>query len=539
MKRFQDLTKEEQSWIETYCDETISPEAFEQFQDTMEQQTELRAAFRQYLALDAHLRDGTESKADAGAAWNDERVQPQAKVVTFSRGGFITAALGLAAMLVLGFFLTPRFRAPEPLAQTVEPTATGFGVVTGQDQVKWTSASLDEGDLLPSGLLALSQGVVQLELFSGVALVIEGDAAFEIHSAMEVTITRGKVRAHVPEPARGFRMHLPEGEVVDLGTEFAVEASAERTEIHVLDGSVEWKPRQLEKRLMQQGEALRLNDHGPAEELTATASQFVGVSELKLRLDGGREQRRQAWLKQADALTHHPDLVAYYPMNQPGGWQRSLQDMAGDANGSIVAAKRTIDRFGAPDAALDFSPAGSRVRINIKPELEALTLLTWVRIDRLDRWYNSLMLTDGHELQEPHWQIMDDGRIFFSVKAYEPPAGKVPKGFMDKHVVFSPPIWTPALSGKWLQIATSYDGGRGEVVHYVNGSEVHRETLPENMRVPLVKIGGASIGNWSEPKRDESHFAVRNFNGSMDEFAIFSTALSGAAIADLYEKGRP
>ncbi|MFT5126628.1 MAG: hypothetical protein ACI8W8_000223, partial [Rhodothermales bacterium] len=177
------------------------------------------------------------------------------------------------------------------------------------------------------------------------------------------------------------------------------------------------------------------------------------------------------------------------------------------------------------------SPTGSRVRLNIPGDHRSLTFFCWVRIDSLDRWFNSLFLTDGHELHEPHWQIMDDGRLFFSVKARD--------AKHDKHIAYSPPFWTPALSGKWLQIATVYDVDAKTTTHYVNGEQISQDRIPGADVVDTVRIGAASIGNWSEPKREDPHFAVRNLNGAMDEFAIFSAALSAAEIADLYEKGQP
>ncbi|MEM0896831.1 MAG: LamG-like jellyroll fold domain-containing protein [Verrucomicrobiota bacterium] len=129
---------------------------------------------------------------------------------------------------------------------------------------------------------------------------------------------------------------------------------------------------------------------------------------------------------------------------------------------------------------------------------------------------------------------MEDGRLFFSVKANE-----ATKKHKDKHIAFSPPIWTPADSGKWFHIATVYNGDAATTTHYVNGKKISHDVLPENMRVEEVSIGAASIGNWSEPSRDDPHFAVRNLNGVIDEFAIFSAALSAKEIQDLYQIGKP
>lgn len=163
-------------------------------------------------------------------------------------------------------------------------------------------------------------------------------------------------------------------------------------------------------------------------------------------------------------------------------------------------------------------------------------MLCWVKINSLDRWYNSLFLTDGHEDGEPHWQIMDDGRIFFSIK--------VPKTDNEKSIVqpvfYSPPVWEPALSGRWIMLAVTYDTEARQVTHYFNGQPVGKSTLSDVSRVPFIRIGHASIGNWNEPVyRQDPEFVLRNLNGSMDEIAVYSSSLSAEEILDWYEVGKP
>lgn len=534
------ISDQEQRWIEDYCNETISAEEFGKFQDAMEANAELRLAFRKYLSLDAGLRQGSESVQEIGAAWS----QPEpGKLVAFPAAWQWVA---VAAVFVIGVFLASRPLPLTPIAvasdEQLEPSAQGFGVLTGVDGAVWEShPDLGQGDLLPTGEIRLQSGVAQLELFSGVTLVVEGDAVFEIHSSMEMSVARGKLRANVPEPAHGFRIRSAEGEVVDLGTEFAVNISQGKSEVHVLDGEVEWHPKSApDKQLMKRGEALSWTTDGSLERLAAKAWDFIGIRELNERLNNGRSNRRNVWVDYSRKLAQDERLVAYYPMSQAGHWHRKLYNAALDeeaaTDGAIVVAKRAVDRFGHSNGALDFSGTGSRVRVNVEKELSSLTFAAWVKIDSLDRWYNSLFLTDGHELNEPHWQIMDDGRLFFSVKRRE---ADREKKLWDKHIVYSKPFWTPAMSGKWTYIATTYDTSTYTVIHYVNGKQVHREVLPENMQVDRVKIGPASIGNWSEPTRNDSKFSVRNLNGSMDEFAIFSAALSADEIAELYQNGKP
>ena len=95
------------------------------------------------------------------------------------------------------------------------------------------------------------------------------------------------------------------------------------------------------------------------------------------------------------------------------------------------------------------------------------------------------------------------------------------------------------LSGQWIQLATSFDSTTGKVVHYVNGSAISETIVRDAMRVDRIRIGAASIGNWSEPERHDPHFAVRNLNGAIDEFILFNTALSPVEIDQLYQAGKP
>ena len=178
------------------------------------------------------------------------------------------------------------------------------------------------------------------------------------------------------------------------------------------------------------------------------------------------------------------------------------------------------------------------MRIQIPGEFSSLTFACWVKIDSLDRWYNSLFLTDGYNQGEPHWQILDSGQLFFSVR--HRPDGDDPNDKLPPHQkVLSPPFWKPSLSGRWLHLATSYDADGGRVTHYLNGKTLHEENIDERLVVSTTRIGAASIGNWSIPTRPDEEFAVRNLNGTIDEFAIFDATLSPQEIREMYENGSP
>jgi uncharacterized protein YaiE (UPF0345 family) len=374
-----------------------------------------------------------------------------------------------------------------------------------------------------------------------VRVIVEGEAEFEVLSPMEMTVAKGKLQAQVPELAQGFRVQTAAGEVVDLGTEFALDVTDEHAEVHVLDGEIEWHP--VDRDDMRQlvgGEALRTSSGaGETQALGPDAARFADFDEIGERLARSRAQRREAWLAHSENLASDPRLLLYFPMREMGVDPRRIDDASGsEIAGGVVRAARVGDRWGVQGAALDFTPTGSRVRVDVPGEHRSMTFFCWVRIDSLDRWFNSLFLTDGHELNEPHWQILNDGRLFFSVKKSDP---KVDGSERDKHIFYSPTIWTPAQSGQWFQIATTYDVEARQVTHYVNGEIVSREPIAEEWLVERVSINAASIGNWSEPiyRRDDPSFQVRNLNGVIDEFALFSDALSADEIRELYEIGRP
>ncbi|MDQ8189683.1 LamG-like jellyroll fold domain-containing protein [Roseibacillus persicicus] len=444
-------------------------------------------------------------------------------------------AFAAAASITLGFIIedSKKKNLPATASQSIgeEPVATGFGVLAESSGAVWDNLTLERGALIPAGPLKLESGLAKLELFSGVQIIIEGEAEFELHSAMEMTMQSGKLQAQVPEPAHGFKVQTASGEVVDLGTQFAMNVTAEHNDLQVLEGEIEWHPKTAPKENLLDGDSLRWTVQGQRSQFPANINLFEKATDFEENL----ELRKRSWQEASKELQQDSRLLAYFTIEPAQRGNRHLSDRSAKGNdGTIVRASRATNRWGESERALDFSPTGSRVRLNVPGKHPALTLYCWLRIDSLDRHYNSLFLTDGHELHEPHWQIMHDGRLFFSVKAHNPP-----NKHGDKHIAYSPPIWTPAQSGQWMQVATVYDSANRTTTHYVNGKQVSQDKLSASMIVPEVSIGAASIGNWSEPYSQDPDFAVRNLNGAIDEFALFSTALSAEEINTLYQTGKP
>lgn len=497
-------------------------------------------------------------QAEAGESWpfsQRPRDASQSGRTSWFQSGWAFAAIGavVAALLMIvtwplivprGSGMATNHNSKDSRAgiETAESLASGYAVISGQAEAVWGDGQvLADGSFAPSGELHLRSGVVEFELFSGVTLVVEGESRFTIQSSMQVDVAIGKVRARVPEPATGFRVTTNRGDIVDLGTEFAVDVTEVGQEVHVLDGEVEWHPQGEIARRMEQGQATRLTDTGQ-NLFEARPEFFVGPEEMRERMQLRQASRLDRWSQLSERLRGDPRLAAYYRVTASDVSTRRLPNL-GESNemaaseGAVVAAAPASNRWGQHNSAMDFSPSGSRVRLSVPGEHRSLTLLCWVRINSLDRWYNSLFLTDGHEEGEPHWQIMDDGRLFFSVKKRD--QFDRSKGEMDKHIFYSPPFWKGELSGQWLMIATVYDVESRQVSHFLNGYVLSQETIPTEYLVESVRIGNASIGNWGLPERSDPKFAVRNLNGSIDEFALFSAALSAQEIRQLYDNSKP
>ncbi|MDF1739574.1 MAG: hypothetical protein P1U86_10480 [Verrucomicrobiales bacterium] len=419
------------------------------------------------------------------------------------------------------------------LAARQEPVAKGFGVLANESgDAVWSSVSLLEGDLLPGGTMELVSGMVKLELFNGVDLVAHGPARFEVVSDFHLRLVSGRIMCRVPESLEGFRVEIPSGEVFDYGTEFEVEIGDSFESIDVLSGLVEWQGRSGEKERIEAGHGVKVTEANGVEK---RAREIASMDELERGFEEVSAKRHQEWERRLKKLNADPRVLALYSMGNVSSDGAHISDLSGaQPDGRIIRTERAMNRWGDPYGGIDFTPTGSRIHVDIEDELESLTLMSWVKIDSLDRLYNSLFLTDGHEQFEPHWQIMNDGRMFFSVKALDE------KGKKDKHIAYSPPIWTPEKSGRWMHLATVYDGTAHTVTHYVNGKAVSIDQIKEGLRAEFVKIGAASIGNWSQPRyKNTPEFAVRNLNGTMDELILFSAPLSAGEINELYESGKP
>jgi hypothetical protein len=235
-----------------------------------------------------------------------------------------------------------------------------------------------------------------------------------------------------------------------------------------------------------------------------------------------------------------PHLVAYYTFKHwpDDRWDRLVKSYAippqKQRAGGAVGAKWTQGRWPGKDA-LEFKRPGDRLRLNLDGSYTALTFSAWVKVDSVDKKYNSLLLTDGYDNGEPHWQIYQDGSLMFSI-IYRPDG--ITRGGDWNQIYYSKPVFGPDSLGRWHHIAVSYDNQSGQVIQYFDGAEVSREVSKLHQAGRPITYGPCELGNWGLPTQGHQ-FPIRNLNGAIDEFAIYSAVLSAAEIQSIFENGNP
>lgn len=530
---------------------TLDQDGVDQLRDILASDKDARTRFVQLQTLSAALK----LEDSAGLAPNEpgigpnERLSVQLNTQTGARPNrnFWLAAAIACFCILGGRLLFLEFGQGEhqnlaqlsPGAEQNEATSSGVALITKIVDVQWSKnqKSFEVGEAIQPGNLAFETGILQVEFFCGATVVVEGPAEIELKSSMLAQVHRGKIRAQVPPAARGFTIDLADMKVVDLGTEFALSVGPHGTDVQVFDGEVELHRPTMATRLLSTGQAVTSAEGGQLQEAQLAPSKFVDIETLDARVLGQHVDRYDRWKQWSENLRRDPSVIAYYAFDKQVRVNRKLQNNCtstdDNMDGAVVGAKRVAGRWAAKDG-LEFKQPADRVRIHIPGDYSSLTLACWAKIDSLDRRFNSLFLTDNYNQGEPHWQILNSGQIYFSVR----PSKRNQPGPTDQKVL-SPPFWNASMSGKWLHFAVTYDITSSQTTHYLNGEILHTEQIPPPQLAKKTRFGTASIGNWSLPTLPDEEFAVRNLNGSIDEFLLMSRALSADEILRMYDHGKP
>ena len=388
------------------------------------------------------------------------------------------------------------------------------------------------GAPLEPGWLRLKSGLAQIVFYSGARMVIEGPTDLKLISPNEVACQSGRLIDEVPPQAIGFRVSTPQMNVTDLGTSFGLEVKERRTELHVFKGSVEFQPAtSTAKQNLKEGAGSVAESSGPARLISANPTTFASLFDLQLRSSTAEVLRHEQWRAASSRLDEDPSLLVHFDFEQTDTPDWRLHNVSRRKNAApdatIVGCQWVEGRW--PEKhALEFRSVSDRVRLSVPGEFESLTLAAWVRVQGLDRQFNSLFMCDGFEAGTAHWLIRKDGVLGLTA---------IGAGSGNYQICASPPVLALDQLGIWLHLAVVLDGNGKRVVQYVNGLQVSAKALKVN---PPFRVGAAELGNWNASGfRENDPSLIRNFSGAMDEFCLFSRALNTDEIRELYSAGKP
>ena len=528
----------------------------------------LRIAAARHLMDDVNLR-AVSQELMVTDVYSDSRLLPGTHHSPSVNGRLafrkiVAAVAGLAACIAIaGFYSWTRTTVDAPSAQapraedcsedTLQPKTTAppinprFAVLTQSVDITWRSPERKPGYLVGVERLAIDKGLLQLEFFSGATVVVQGPAELELESSWRAVCSRGKARVLVPPQARGFTLSTPGREVVDLGTEFAVHVDERgQSDVHVLDGEVSLAKKSLHQENQIQLLAGKSARYGPGTgaELTIAATPeqvvdlFVSSRQLSAIAADGGQARYLTWARYAESWASDPATIFYSRFDQGSDWSRILPAYSTVSNhsvdGAVVGARWSDGRWH-NKSALEFTGAGDRVRVELPGEYDSVSFFAWVRINKIAEDRNALLLTDGWEPGELHWQIGNRGQLLLGVSdrfgETNLPGVEAFKG-PDYE---SPPVFGFEDMGRWVCVATVFDAERREARHYFDGRRVSSEKLKTQLR--KVRFGTAEIGNWTPST--QKHFLTRGLHGSIDELAVLARVLTDDEIEVVYRYGKP
>jgi len=217
-----------------YVDGLATADETRQLAELLRADAELREQFLEYLNIDLALEDyAAASEASPAATLEVNRRIPR------RRWRSVLALAVAITLIVTATVWNMRKRLPRDIGHPSSSLVAAE--VLAADGVRWVGegAPFSTGALLEVDRVQIAQGKLTLRLESGVVLELLGPADCTLETPLRLRLTKGRLNADVGQQGRGFTVVTAAGEVVDLGTRFAVDVSGEgETKTAVFSGRV-------------------------------------------------------------------------------------------------------------------------------------------------------------------------------------------------------------------------------------------------------------------------------------------------------------
>jgi len=268
-----------------YFDGLATDEEVAALSDLLRTDGAMREDYLELAAIHARLATGTRIWTEAPAAFPDKAAKHPV------RAWVLPASI--AAGLALFFWLLPGAERED------DRPAVTLATLLRSELAQWQGSSPAEGSRLNAGPFALTSGEVFLRLDGGTELFLTGPAEGDLETGGRVRLSRGEVRARVPEEAAGFTLAIPGGEILDLGTEFVARVVPSAfTEVTVLAGEIEVRshaPDAPAPRRLATGETIALDRNGTMRDMAVPRTAPDPAKAMRERRDPATSAERLAF----------------------------------------------------------------------------------------------------------------------------------------------------------------------------------------------------------------------------------------------------
>lgn len=254
------------------------------------------------------------------------------RIAWWRRPGLQSLGVAAALLLLLAGLLS-LIAAPDP-----PPFAEWQGSPGSVVSVSGGGGSGSELEL--GSTLRVSQGCAEVVLESGVRCVVQAPASLRLEQRGRAYLEGGAARFRVEPQAVGFEVRSKGLSIIDLGTEFGIEARGENhAEVHVFEGRVEVAATSGRKAVtrVDAGNAVALAAAGALEAVPLDEARFLeelpkGVPAVRFSFDrAGSEPLagEGAIARRTGARLRMPETNA--PVSAPGRFGDALVFNGGDS----------------------------------------------------------------------------------------------------------------------------------------------------------------------------------------------------------------
>ncbi len=428
----------------------------------------------------------------------------------------VIAGMAVAAAVVLLMAMWPGNQKQE-LGITEPPIAT---LTSAPDSVI-NGRAPNGTDIIEPGVYSFGKGVAEITFAKGAQVVPEGPCSFEIIDAMTMSLNHGKLWAYCPEQAHGFEVLSPDGrKIIDLGTEFGVEVQETGTmNVHVFEGIIDVVDEESGKKALDAGQAIKWTaGKSPGLAIEADFDKFVTASDLTRK----RFRDYRTWMSERDDMLLHYHFAKAQEAVVSNEAAAAMENTAGRIIGADLVGGRSPVM-----PALQFENAGDSIafQLDVANSLPGFTIAMWVKVDRLENSYATLLNSEGWEPGDVHFQVGRDGSLRSGING------------INSFVCSSGSV----RPGQWQLLAVTWDLGSKTPLFSVNGQIVSSRPNPRYEKGSVdskVLFGESRIGTWDGNKYDQPD-RVRDLKARVDEVMIFRRLITEDELTEIYERGRP